>query len=375
MPRLSRRVTSALRRSRAAARLLLVAVMLTPGMAMAQATQPTTLHDAYELAWELEADGPIAGTATVVDGTAYVGSDDKHVRAIDLATGKPKWAFATEGPVSATPLVHAGGVYVGSADGRLYALDAETGEKRWAFQTDDKVLGGALADPGDKPGVIFGSYDNRLYRVLLSGEEHWRFEAENYINATPARAADGRVIVGGCDGVLYAVRGADGKVVGQRELGGEIVAEAAIAGGKAFVGSYRGEFHATDLDTMAPVWTFRDRDFPYEGAAAVKGDRIVVGTGGRRVYCLDAGTGEKRWAFKTRGDVSGGVVISDEPGDGRVVFGSADGRLYIVDLETGEQVWSYEIGSEVTAAPAVVGDRVVVGAHDGVVYCFKAKNQ
>jgi outer membrane protein assembly factor BamB len=53
-----------------------------------------------------------------------------------------------------------------------------------------------------------------------------------------------------------------------------------------------------------------------------------------------------------------------------VIFGADDGRVYVLDAATGEEKWSYEIGAPVKASPAVVGGRILVGADDGVLYCF-----
>ena len=83
--------------------------------------------------WAFQTGGPVVSSPTVVDGVAYVGSDDKQLYAVDLATGKEKWKFATGGPVRSTPAVAAGLVYAGSYDGVFYAVDAATGKERWKF--------------------------------------------------------------------------------------------------------------------------------------------------------------------------------------------------------------------------------------------------
>jgi outer membrane protein assembly factor BamB len=42
-------------------------------------------------------------------------------------------------------------------------------------------------------------------------------------------------------------------------------------------------------------------------------------------------------------------------------------------LEKGTELWSYEIGRPVGSSPAVADGKVVIGADDGVVYCFGVK--
>ena len=44
--------------------------------------------------------------------------------------------------------------------------------------------------------------------------------------------------------------------------------------------------------------------------------------------------------------------------------------LYLLTLADGRELWNYEIGQPVGTSPAVVDDRVIVGAEDGNVYCF-----
>jgi outer membrane protein assembly factor BamB len=44
--------------------------------------------------------------------------------------------------------------------------------------------------------------------------------------------------------------------------------------------------------------------------------------------------------------------------------------LYLVSLADGKLLWSYEIGQPISGSPAVIENTVVIGAEDGVVYCF-----
>jgi outer membrane protein assembly factor BamB len=45
----------------------------------------------------------------------------------------------------------------------------------------------------------------------------------------------------------------------------------------------------------------------------------------------------------------------------------------MVGLESGKEIWNYEIGKAITASPAVVDGRVVIGSEDGSVYAFGGK--
>ena len=54
----------------------------------------------------------------------------------------------------------------------------------------------------------------------------------------------------------------------------------------------------------------------------------------------------------------------------RVFFGSEKGVVRALDVVTGEETWRFETGSAVVASPAVADGRLVIGADNGVLYCF-----
>jgi outer membrane protein assembly factor BamB len=54
----------------------------------------------------------------------------------------------------------------------------------------------------------------------------------------------------------------------------------------------------------------------------------------------------------------------------RVFVGSTDGRLYELDLAKGTKLSEFDAGAAITASPAVSNGRLVVGTHDGRLYCF-----
>jgi eukaryotic-like serine/threonine-protein kinase len=41
-----------------------------------------------------------------------------------------------------------------------------------------------------------------------------------------------------------------------------------------------------------------------------------------------------------------------------------------LDLLKGGKLWEFDAGAAITASPAVADGRVVVGSHDGRLYCF-----
>ena len=66
--------------------------------------------------------GGIVSSPAVANGIVYVGSEDKNLYAIDVATGKEKWRFAMGGWVYSAPAVVNGIVYAGNSYESLYDL-------------------------------------------------------------------------------------------------------------------------------------------------------------------------------------------------------------------------------------------------------------
>ena len=55
---------------------------------------------------------------------------------------------------------------------------------------------------------------------------------------------------------------------------------------------------------------------------------------------------------------------------GRVYVGSNDKKIYCLNATTGESLWSYTTGGAVQSSPAVANGRVYVGSYDYKIYCL-----
>jgi outer membrane protein assembly factor BamB len=329
------------------------------------------LPDKLKPKWKFKTGQPVISSPVVAHGRVYVGSTDGQIYALALSNGNKVWSFKTSDAIEAPPSVVGDRVVVGSSDGSLYALDAATGKLRWKYQTEDKILGAAnwtTSPDGKATWIVVGSYDNRVHCVNAdTGKAVWTYETGNYVNGTPA-ISDGKVIFGGCDGVLYVLNLADGKQIRSVEVKDFIAASAAVDGKFAYLGHYGNEFLCADVSAGKIVWTYQDRKFPFFSSPAVTPDRIVVGARDKRVHCLRRTDGKPLWTFRTRGKVDSSPVVCDN----KVVVGSEDGRLYLLRLSDGKQLWSYQIGQPVMSSPAVVNGMVIIGADDGCVYAFGA---
>lgn len=293
------------------------------------------------LEWRFATGGKVRSSPVVAADLVLVGSEDGHLYAIDRANGHERWRFRTAGPVTSSPAASKTRVFVVGGGGTLHALELESGKLLWKL-----AVGEPLA------------YEQR------PGEpRNWDFYVSSPV------IADTSVVIGGADGVVYAVDESDGTVRWNRAIGGPIRSTPAVSAGTVFIGTMDGALHALALDDGEPRWSFDtegNRNFPrgeVQSSPAVAEGLVVFGARDGYLYAVDAGTGTERW----RSDHDGSWVITSPAISGDLVFaGSSDGQfVQAVDLASGVERWRVETDARVFSSPAAAGGMVYFGTWDG----------
>ncbi|MBA4064368.1 MAG: hypothetical protein C0501_11775 [Isosphaera sp.] len=327
------------------------------------------LPDQLDERWTFKTGNAIEGAPVVAGGVVYVASLDKHLYAVDLKTGKPKWK-AKLGAMKASPSVRGDRVYVGTLDGVFHCLKAADGSSAWKFEADGEIQAAANFH-GDK--VLFGSHDSHLYCLDPGGKKVWATKVDGPINAAAAVVGDKTFATGCSDGILHVIDARTGKELGSVDLGGETVATAAVAGDRVYAAMVSNQVVAADLKKMEKVWAFEapKRQQPFHASAAVAAGLVVAGSKDKKVYAIDAATGKEVWNFTTGGQVDASPVVVGN----RVYVGclSDDGEFYVLDLKTGKELQKLELDSAVTGSVGVGPDCVLVGTDKGTLYCLGKK--
>lgn len=326
-----------------------------------------TLPDELRVLWKLEWKEPIESTATIVGDAVYVGCDDSHIYAVDLARGQVRWKYKAGDAIKASPTFARGVVYCGDEAGVMHAVDARSGAEKWRFATEGGIYSSVIPD-GDR--LYFGSYDGKLYCLSVAdGKPLWTLQTGDKLHGTPA-LVDGNLLAAGCDGALHVVRAADGTQLREIKLGAVSGASVACFGGVAYLPTQGCQVLAIDWQSEKLVWLFEDkeRQFPYQASVGVRDEWVVIGGRDKRVRGLDVRSGVQKWEFVTKGRIDGSAVIVGA----RVFVPGGDGNLYALELSSGRELWRFEAGGFV-ASPAVAQGRLVIGSIDGVLYCFGAR--
>lgn len=191
--------------------------------------------------------------------------------------------------------------------------------------------------------------------------------------AAPASSGEWTVFRGNgaLNGVASEALKAPLKLAWKREMTGPVVATAAIAQGRVYVGSQDGDFRAYDLATGEEQWT-KELGYTVESSACVLDGTVYVGSGEGFLHALKGDTGEEIWRYETEGEILGGVNYLKHEDKTLIYAGSYDNYLHCVDAATGKKVWAVETGNYVNGTPAVADGKVMFGGCDAILYMVDA---
>lgn len=270
----------------------------------------------------------------VGNGLAYVGSDDDHLYALDLADGNVKWKVTTgpcrtaigTGPeaarcdVDAVTLAPDGTLYA-SADG-LYAI-APDGKVKWKFFPGATHCASSPAVGPD--GTVFvGCHDDALYALdPVTGAKKWEFRTGDDVDSSPSVAPDGTVYVGSDDHKLYAFA-PGGMVKFAVTTNGPVRSSPAqAADGTVYVGSFDGAVYAIKPNG-AVAWSYRTADRVLSSPTVDANGMVLIGSQDDRLYALTP-DGKLAWSVLLDGDVDSTPALG---ADGTIYVGTDDRALH-----------------------------------------------
>ena len=299
----------------------------------AEAARPDqTLPHTY-LAWQ-ESVGRTFSSPVVADGTVYLATPGYGTQALALSNGEPLADSNYGGATWSTPAIAGQTIYCATDDGMLFALDRATLTKRWS-------------------------------RQLLNGS----------ITASPT-VADGRVLLGGHDGVLYAVDADDGAALWSLPTGGPIASSAAVVDGTVYVGSGDRRIYAADAATGRVKWSY-ETGGAVDSSPTLAGGRLLVGAFDGFLYALNPADGKLLWKTSL-----GGWVHSSPTADGQTVFAATVNypkdvipAFYWLDPAAGQEKGKFALPDAVYSSPTLWGELVLVGCRDGKLYAFDRTGQ
>jgi len=306
----------------------------------------------HGIKWKFKTEGAVISTPAVIDGTAYFGSNDHFLYAVNTADGAQRWKFKTGSRVASSPAVSQGRVYFGSYDGNIYAVDAKSGEQRWKFATEgERRFMGRHLHGNDPTGETMP-------------------DPFDFYLSSPTVAQDA-VYIGSGDGNVYALDAASGALRWKFHTGNVVHASPAIANGTLYIGSWDSYFYALDAKSGQERWRFKtgeDHDIAnqvgIQSSATIADGIVYFGCRDSNLYALDALTGTKKWAYPTKGSW---VISTPIAKDGTVYFTTSDSGLFLaVDAKSGVLKYSLSFHHwPMFSSPAIAGRNLYIGSNAG----------
>src|SRR5260370_20822730 len=111
-------------------------------------------------------------------------------------------------------------------------------------------------------------------------------------------------------------------------------------------------------------WKIKLKD-SVEGAAAIVGNPVYVGSLDEHLYALDLVDGKEKWKYK-----AGAIKAPPSFKDGAVYVGDEEGMFHCVDAKTGAKRWTFETGGAITSGANFAGDHILFGGWDSTLYCL-----
>jgi hypothetical protein len=143
-----------------------------------------------------------------------------------------------------------------------------------------------------------------------------------------------------------------------------------VAGGRLFIGTAMGNFHAFEARSGQKLWSFKAGG-PILHTAGVEGGRVFLGCLDGAVYALDVADGRLAWKFDS--GLPTGFSTAVLLAEGMVFIANRGGTYYAIRQSEGRVLWQRDLGVPVLMSSAYDDGRLFVGAMDMRVYALDSK--
>lgn len=349
--------------------------------------------DSLRLEWVRNVGSNIYMSSPIIyEGNIYVASVDENgngrasVSCLDASSGEIRWKYVVCNSVKNTIIASDGVIVAQDVDGNCYALDAATGKLAWQKQlATDKVLPSLIEGLVAEDGFVYAGSGKGLCAIdVKSGNERWRNKDWNQNQgSTATMSLDNGVLVSSSHwGALYGNDVATGKMLWCVEKSGiRHRSSSAVMQGDVF---YLASDESLFLMETKTGRILQQKKLPFSVNVAssplVTDKEIILGTVAEGVVALDRETWDEKWRYRTGEAMIYTAPYSRNPSatveaspvwvGNMVVVGGADGVLYGLDKDNGALLWRHAMGAPVFASVAVSGNRLLAVDYGGHVYAF-----
>jgi hypothetical protein len=335
--------------------------------------RPDAFKPPLELAWKHYFDDYVMDSGIIVDGKVILARD--YLYAFDLQTGEQLWKSerainAIDGPGSA-PLFWQNALWVVGAAG-LYQFELEKGRQleHWPCASPNRNLTATASKLFWSGGLLYYLFD--LQQGII---DQFDVESTSLYLASDGERLYGSRIVEKVYNECVAWELENDLWIWRHRFSREdsfAIGHITVSDSLLYLLHRTTGLSALNVQTGEKVWHFGDKRFLLQYAPCVTPDNIYVA--GRGLYALDRKTGSLIWKNESDPKWDSGMSLSAPPiciGSTIYMGGGNDRNIYAFDAVSGELIWQYPTKAMTHSAPAYADGHLVVGCHDGNLYCFR----
>jgi outer membrane protein assembly factor BamB len=376
-------------------------------------THNAVFPGSVEARWRFDTNDKINSGIAVTGNSVYVDSLDKHLYAIELATGKPEWSSISDDILMSTPVVWNDTVFAGSGSngiledsptryiwGRpegdaVFAVDAATGKVKWTFHTVGEDMPSAAAFAST---IVFANGDMHAYGVdALTGQAKWIIPMPGITTmASATLAGDSAFLVTSMgtyaqysqyNSYIYSIDPRTGNVRWRAPFGNPDCSPT-VGDGIVFISdsdnlpsrenyAYAGRDQIVALNARdgSVLWKYDGGPGYYTSVGT--SERAIAGLYDSGVLyqslpainafaAFDARSGRVKWTIRTWGAVKMSAILQS----GRLYFGDTSGLFYTVDANTGALLHAHAFTAPFGAAPPVIIGKTIVLANGKTLFAI-----
>ncbi len=261
-----------------------------------------------------------------------------------------------------TPLVAGDRLILATRSGEIHVVDLRDGDRIGNVSVGDAIEGTpVLVTPRILVVPVYGGKYGLLAYDLVDGSRDWEIRDAHHEAGLLLVGED--VIAADVYGVVRSLNGVTGNMNWEHTLeesGGFSAAPVQLENDLLMLCGTSGSIALLRPSTGEVVTTF-DTGYPVLRTPSVHGEIAFIPTSRGRFYALRS-DGEELWSVKTENE---NVRFASPATSGERVFvGATDGILRSLDATTGEVLWEREFDGNVSAAPLISDGFVYVGTYD-----------
>jgi outer membrane protein assembly factor BamB len=280
-------------------------------------------------------------------------SDGSTAASVRIRCGL-KWTFRSGSPIRSSPAITRDGSLIFTDEGGvMHALESD-GSQKWSCPLN---ASGRSSPAVSDDGMVYQSspWSGDIYAVGPDGSVSWWTIGGLTVQATPALASDGAIIIGHYD--CLRAYNPDGSLKWLFPTGAAVTSSAVIDdNGCIYFGCDNTKVYALNPDGTKR-WETTLGGIALSSPALAPNGTIYFGCLDQKLYAL-APDGFLKWSCTTQGRIDSSPVIGE---DGTVYIGSQDWNLYAIRPEDGTVRWSYNMEGNISATPLI--------SEDNVIYC------